>query len=43
MMKVSKAKEEEEIRRLKEQFDLDRRNMENEFNTLRKAKASDEQ
>lgn len=43
MMKVSKAKEEEEIRRLKEQFDLDRRSMENEFNALRKAKASDEQ
>ena len=42
-MKVSKAKEEEEIRRLKEQFDLDRRSMENEFNALRKAKASDEQ
>ena len=42
-MKVNKAKEEEEIRRLKEQFEMDRMNMQNQFNNLRRAKAADEQ
>ena len=42
-MKVNEAKKEEEFRRIRDQFDMERSNMEREFNTLRKAKSNDEQ